>query len=60
MQVLEKKPIGSDRVELKVRLDSENSVTVLIFPMVAVGNEWRLGDDIHSYAQAWDSPIGAQ
>jgi hypothetical protein len=60
MQVLATKPIGSDRVELKVRLDSENRVTVLIFPMVAIGNEWKLGDDIQSYTQAWDSPNGAQ
>ena len=60
MQVLATKPIGSDRVELKVRLDSENRVTVLIFPMVAIGNEWKLGNDIQSYTQAWDSPNGAQ
>ena len=60
MQVLAKKPIGTDRVELKVRLDSENAVRVLIFPMVAIGNEWRLGDDIQSYTQAWDSPNRAQ
>lgn len=60
IQVLATKPIGSDRVELKVRLDTENSVSVLIFPMVAVGNEWRLGDEIHSYTQAWDNPGGSQ
>ena len=60
MQVLATKPIGSDRVELKVRLDWENRVTVLIFPMVAIGNEWRLGGDIDSYTQAWDSPNRAQ
>ena len=60
MQVLATKPIGSDRVELKVRLDSANTVTVLIFPMVAIGNEWRLGGDIDSYTQAWDSPNRAQ
>jgi len=60
MQVLATKPIGSDRVELKVRLDWENRVTVLIFPMVAIGNEWRLGGDIDSYTQAWDNPNGAQ
>jgi hypothetical protein len=60
MQVLATKPIGSDRIELKVRLDTENAVSVLIFPMVAIGNEWRLGDDIHSYTQTWDSPGAAQ
>jgi hypothetical protein len=60
IEVLATKPIGSDRVELKVRLDTENTVSVLIFPMVAVGNQWRLGEDIHSYSQAWDNPGGAQ
>ncbi len=47
MQVLARKPIGNGRVELKVRLDSESGVAVLVFPVVAVGNEWKLGDDIY-------------
>jgi hypothetical protein len=60
MQVLATKAIGSDRVELKVRLDSESAVNVLIFPMVVIGSEWKFGGDINSYTQAWDSPDGAQ
>jgi hypothetical protein len=54
MQVMGAKPVGSDRMELKVRLDTDNTVTILIFPMVAIGNEWRLGDEIDSYTEAWD------
>jgi hypothetical protein len=56
MQVLATKSIGSDKVELKVRLDMESTVAVLIFPMLAVGNEWRLGDEIRNYTQEWDQP----
>ncbi|HEX4265423.1 MAG TPA: hypothetical protein VH597_13890 [Verrucomicrobiae bacterium] len=57
-QVLAVKPIGNNRVELKVRVDTDNAVTILIFPMVAVGNEWKLGDDIDSYTRDWDSSGG--
>jgi len=59
LQVLAAKPVGSDRTELKVRLDTENSVAILVFPMVAVGSEWKLGDEIHSYTTAWDLPSSA-
>jgi hypothetical protein len=54
MQVLDAKPVDSDHMELKVRLDTENSVAILIFPMVALGNEWRLGDEIRAYSESWD------
>jgi hypothetical protein len=60
MQILATKSVGSDRKELKVRLDTENSVAILVFPMIAIGSEWRLGDEIHSYTQAWDNPNSTQ
>lgn len=59
-QVLASKPVGNDRVELKVRMETENSMFIFIYPMVAVGNEWKLGDELEPYTQAWDSPSGAQ
>jgi hypothetical protein len=55
-QILASKPVGSDRVELEVEVDSQNSAAVFIYPMVAIGNEWKLGDDINPYTHAWDSP----
>jgi hypothetical protein len=54
MQVLGAKPVDSEHLELKVRLDTENSVAVLIFPMVAVGDGWRLGGEIRSYSETWN------
>jgi hypothetical protein len=60
MQILAAKLVSSDRVELKVRVDSESAVCLLIYPMVAIGNEWRLGDEIQSYTQVWDSTSTAQ
>jgi hypothetical protein len=60
MQVLAAKPVGNDRVELKVRLDTENTVSIFIYPMVVIGNEWKLGGDIDSYTQAWDNPNSTQ
>lgn len=59
-QILASKPVGSDRVELEVEVDSQNSAAVFIYPMVAIGNEWKLGDDINPYTHAWDSPAVAQ
>jgi len=60
MQVLAAKTVGANRTELKVRLDTEDSVVILVYPMVAIGNEWRLGDDIHTYTEAWNTPTSAQ
>jgi hypothetical protein len=59
-QILDLKPVGNDRVELKVRIETENAVTIWIYPMVAVGNEWRIGDeDIHPISGTWRSPSSA-
>lgn len=59
MQVLATKSVGTDRMEMKVRLDTANSVAILIFPMLAVGTEWRLGDEIRAYTETWDRSGGA-
>ena len=53
-QVMAKKALGDGRVEVKVRLDSESGVAVLVFPMVPVGDEWKLADEIKSYSKEWD------
>lgn len=58
-QVLDSKPVGNDRVELKVRIETENAETIWIYPMVAVGNEWRLGDDLRPVSGTWHSPSSA-
>ena len=60
MQVLSAKPLSSDRTEVKVRFDTENTAFTLILPMVLVGNEWKLGDEIQSYTKEWDGPANAQ
>jgi hypothetical protein len=60
MQVMATKPMPDDRMELKVRFDTEHTVTVLIIPMVALGNEWRLGGDFHAYTEAWERHGDAQ
>jgi hypothetical protein len=54
MQILGARTVGSGHTALKVRLDTENSVDILIFPMVAVGGGWRLGGEIRPYSEAWD------
>jgi len=58
-QVLDSKPVGNDRVELKVRIETENAETIWIYPMVAVGNEWRLGDELRPDSGTWHSPSSA-
>jgi hypothetical protein len=59
LQVLARKVLADGKIELEVRLDSENSVSLLVFPMVTIGNEWRLGDEIHAYTEAWDQDKSA-
>lgn len=54
MQVLAKKALPDGTIELKVRMDSESGVMLFVYPMAPIGNEWRLGDDIHAYTEAWD------
>jgi hypothetical protein len=70
MQIMAKKLLAEDRVELKVNIDADpipNSTdqppTLYIQPMVKVGNEWRLGGSTHPFQENWDhagniQPVG--
>ena len=48
VQMLSKRELGNGRVELKMRMDREGSISVMVFPMLAVENEWRLGADVRN------------
>ena len=60
MQILARKTISDERVELKVKLDSDpyqNKPTgpgIAIQPMLKVGDEWKLGGNTHQHSVKWD------
>ncbi|EEF63446.1 RNA polymerase sigma factor [Pedosphaera parvula] len=60
-QILSRKVLDADHVELKVHLDADpipNSTDqqppLLVQPMVRVGNEWKLGGGTISLSDDWD------
>ena len=61
LQILASKALSDDIVELKVQVDSYTAPgttveipSLIIQPMVKVGNEWRLGNAERAYEGAWD------
>jgi RNA polymerase sigma factor (sigma-70 family) len=62
MQIVARKVLADDKVELKVKHDSDpipgrpsELSPFRIQPMVKVGNEWKLGGSTRGYTAAWDS-----
>jgi RNA polymerase sigma factor (sigma-70 family) len=67
MQVLARKKVAEDRVELKVKLDAgplpnsdQKAPEFSIQPMVKIGNEWKLGGSTRSYDAQWDQDDQAE
>ena len=61
MQVLARKDISDQQVEIKVRWDiniapasATGSSQVMIQPMVKVGDEWKIGSSTRQYTPDWD------
>jgi hypothetical protein len=61
MQVVARKVLAEDKVELKVKMDVESPPDskvdmppFWIQPMVKVGNEWKLGGSTRDYQSSWD------
>jgi RNA polymerase sigma factor (sigma-70 family) len=60
VEILARKNLAEDRVELKVRTDidppsgGQPMPDVMIQPMVKVGDEWKLGGSTRGYQQSWD------
>ena len=61
VQILAQKNVSDDRVELKVKYDTDpipnapkESSEFMIQPMVKVGNEWNLGGSTRSYNPQWE------
>ena len=61
MQIVARKTLGEDKVELKVKMDADplpdskaDMPPFLIQPMVKVGNEWKLGGSTRGYQPEWD------
>jgi hypothetical protein len=61
LQVVARKSLGDDRVELKVKMDADSPPDskvamppYMIQPMVKVGNEWKLGGSTRGYTEKWD------
>jgi hypothetical protein len=62
MQIVARKTLDGDRVELKVKLDADplpnsqvNPPTFMAQPMVKVGNEWKLGGSTRPCQPDWDN-----
>jgi hypothetical protein len=67
MQILAKKTLEEDRVELKIKQDYDPAMNqlgkmlgALIQPMVRVGTEWKLGGSTREYQQAWEKDAQIQ
>jgi hypothetical protein len=61
MQILARKTLSDEKVELKIRLDSDPDPNnpqatpgFLIQPMSKIGDEWKLGGSTHEYSSKWD------
>jgi len=58
VEVLAKKTVSNDKVEFKLRLDMNagGSVasTTLTIPMLKVGDQWKLDDEIEDYNKSWE------
>ncbi len=67
MQIVARKALGEDKVELKIRMDSDplpnteaEMPPFMIQPMVKVGNEWKLGGSTRGYQPEWDDGTQTQ
>src|SRR5581483_1832875 len=56
MEMMAKKVISPDRVELKVRVETiiEGGDGISVVPMTRVGNSWKLGNGIDDYHVEWE------
>jgi hypothetical protein len=62
IQILARKTLDGDQVELKVKLDAdplpngqEELPPVMIQPMVKAGNQWKVGGSTRGYQPEWDN-----
>jgi RNA polymerase sigma factor (sigma-70 family) len=65
IQIVARKVISPDKVELKMRMDVNQPAgqelspaatgQLLIQPMVKVGEQWKLGGSTREYRESWDS-----
>jgi RNA polymerase sigma factor (sigma-70 family) len=60
IEILARKNLAADRVELKARYDLDNPSggqpipDLMIQPMIKVGDEWKVGGSTRSYDQTWE------
>lgn len=61
MQILSRKVIDDDHVELKARMDvdpipgsKQKSPTILVQPMLRVGGECKLGGSTRAFKDDWE------
>jgi RNA polymerase sigma factor (sigma-70 family) len=61
IQILARKKLSEELVELKVRMDENTgqdtggaATSLTIQPMIKVGNEWRLGGSTRAYQGVWE------
>ncbi len=62
MQIVARKSLAEDRVELKVKMDADplpnqerEMRPFMIQPMVKVGDEWKLGGSTQDHQATWDN-----
>jgi hypothetical protein len=57
MQIVAKKIIADDKVDLKVLMDDTraNKSRYCLQMMVKIGNEWKVGGSTRSYEPSWDN-----
>jgi len=64
MQIMAKKTLADDRVEIKVRMAADPQLLkqfsahmppeFMLQPMVKIGDEWKLGGSSHAWTENWD------
>ncbi len=64
IQIVAKKVVADDKVELKVRVDYDSAAMknltshsppeYMLQPMVRVGNEWKLGGSTRNHTESWE------
>ncbi len=67
IQIVARKSLANDKVELKVKMDSEpipgqqhDLPPFMIQPMVKVGDTWRIGGSTRGHEETWDNDAQIQ
>jgi RNA polymerase sigma factor (sigma-70 family) len=55
IQILAKKTLAEDKVELKVKEDDGATSQLVVQPLVKIGDEWKFGGSTREYQDNWEN-----